>query len=51
MFIWKDQKIQENLDFKGNLVFLVTFSGTDFTRQMIQHSGVYVFYFFVRCVR
>lgn len=36
------------IDFKDDLVFLGTFSGTDFTQQMLQHSGANVF--FVRCV-
>lgn len=35
-------------DFKDDFVFLGTFSGTDFTQQMLQHSGANVF--FVRCV-
>lgn len=47
---YKTSKFTKTLmvDFKDGLVFLVTFSGTDFTQQMLQHSGANVF--FVRCV-
>lgn len=44
--ILRQSKFNKTLmvDFKDDLVFLGTFSGTDFTQQMLQHSGANVFF-------